>query len=364
MRALAVVATAVTAFALTGAGAMPASAASPSKKAAQQGARWLSDQIIANGGFIKSFGVADPTNTAYAVIGLHAAKVGPTASSQAITYLQGQLGAALQSGGSDDAGALGYYILAAASAGADPHHFGGSGASNDLVARLIATQRTSGSDTGLFGAQDPSFDGAFREGVALAALKAAKVKGSDPAVKRAETWLESQQCTNGAWEAYRANTATACDPADPDTFSGPDTNSTAMAVQGLAAYGQRPNSAQTLNVLAATQSADGGWPYIAAGGQDSDPDSTALVIQAILADKSKPTAARWVHGSATPLNALTSYQLGCSAPAADRGAFFFPGSSDPSVLATVQAVPAEAGKKLPVAKSTTLKNVSATSCPS
>ena len=47
-----------------------------------------------------------------------------------------------------------------------PTSFGGT----NLVARLLATQRTTGTDAGLFGAQDPTFDGAYRQGLALAAL--------------------------------------------------------------------------------------------------------------------------------------------------------------------------------------------------
>jgi hypothetical protein len=58
-----------------------------------------------------------------------------------------------------------------------------------------------------------------------------------------------------------------------------------------------------------------------------------------------------VSGS-TPYTALASYQLGCSAPAPNRGAFFYPGSTAPSVIATVQAVPAAAGKALPVGATT------------
>src|SRR6185437_13433088 len=158
-----------------------------------------------------------------------------------------------------------------------------SGTQHDLVARLLGTARTSGPDAGLFGTADPSFDGAFRQGVALAALHAAGVSQSNGAVAAGIGWLTGQQCANGLWQSYRSDTSVPCPAADPATFTGPDTNSTGMAVQGLAAYSRSPNRSGTLASLHAVQSADGGFPLIAAPGQSSDPDSTALTLQALLA---------------------------------------------------------------------------------
>jgi hypothetical protein len=315
----------------------------------------MSDQIIANGGYLSSFGAPDPTNTAYAVIGLHAAHVGQQASDAALSYLHGQLGPALQSGGADAPAALAYYILAAASAGQDPSHFGGTAAANDLVSRLLATQRTSGADAGLFGVQDPTFDGAFRQGLALLALRAVKDKITDLHVVEGIAWLAQQQCANGLWESYRSNTAVACDNADPNTFSGPDTNSSSMAIQGLASWGYRPLQDQVVASLHASQSSDGGWPYVAAGGQGSDPNSTALVIQALVAEKQHPAQTTWSVAGGTPLGALVNYQLNCTDAAADRGAFFYPGDRSANTFATVQAVPALLQQALPIAKVTTLK---------
>ncbi len=135
-----------------------------------------------------------------------------------------------------------------------------------------------------------------------------------------------------------------CPTANPNTFAGPDTNNSAMAIQGLASYQVFPRRAATLSSLHAIQSADGGFPYLAAAGQSSDPNSTALVIQALLSTGVSATA--WRKGSATPQSALASYQLGCQDTASDRGAFFYPGDRSPNLLATVQAVPAAAGVPL------------------
>ena len=97
-----------------------------------------------------------------------------------------------------------------------------------------------------------------------------------------------------------------------------------MAAQGLAAYGLHPHAAATLTSLKAVQSADGGFPFLAAPGQASDPDSTALSIQGILALGGSPTTARWRVSGVGPYAALAAFQLGCTDPAADRGAYFFP----------------------------------------
>jgi hypothetical protein len=315
---------------------------------AEAGASWLARQINSNGGYVASFGNPDVANTAYAVVGLQAVGAGKAAISSAVKYLGRQV-PHLKDGAIDNPGRLADVILAGVSAGKDVRHFGGKNAQHNLVARLLATARTSGPDKGLFGAADPTYDGASRQGLALAALAAAKVPSSNKTVAAAIGWLTRQQCANGLFVSYRSRTSAACPPASPKTFTGPDTNSTSLAVQGLAAYGKRPRQRKVLSSLAAVQSADGGFPYVAAARQASDPNSTALSIQAILAERSNPAAARWHKGHPSPYAALATYQLGCSAPKADRGAFYFPGNSAPNVLATVQAVPAAAGKALPVA---------------
>jgi hypothetical protein len=338
-----------------------AGAAPPSNVTrAQRGAQWLANQIKANHGFVKSFGAADNTSTAYAVIGMRAAGVDKPASDTAIRYLRTKIGAPLQQNGSDAPGALAEYILAAVADNQDPRHFGGTPPLNNLVARLLATARTTGADSGLFGTQDPTFDGAFRQGLALAALKAAGVPANNARLTAGIAWLTKQQCANGLWQSYRANTTTACAVADPNTFTGPDTNSSGLAVQGLAAWGQRPRLAAALQSFDNVQSANGGFPFIASPNQTADPNSTALVIQAILAEGGTPSGARWVKGTNTPFTALGSYQIGCDQ--AGYGAFFFPPDTGANTFATVQAVPAMASKTLPVATSKASTILALTPC--
>ena len=66
------------------------------------------------------------------------------------------------------------------------------------------------------------------------------------------------------------------------------------------------------------QSSDGGFPFIAATNQASDPNSTALVIQALVAESSSPASTQWEKGTNTPFTALASYQLGCTSRATAR----------------------------------------------
>jgi hypothetical protein len=326
--------------------------AAPSNSA-RLGAAYLARQIDANDGHIVSFGSPDIANTAYAVLGLHAAGIGAHESDRAIAFLKTQLGNLQGSDGSDDPAMLGYITMAAVASGQNPRRFGGQQPANDLVARLLATIRVSGSDAGLFGSADPTFDGAFRQGVALAALSAAHV--GERKVASAIAWLERQQCADALWTSYRSDTSTRCPAADPSTFEGPDTNSSSMAVQGLAAYGMFPHAARVVSSLHSAKSSDGGYPFIAAPGQSSDPDSTALVIQALLAEHVRP-------GSA--VDALFNFQLACSDPAAARGAFFFPGDRTPNTFATVQSVPAMALRTLPLAPSVPSARVPTETCPS
>ena len=140
-------------------------------------------------------------------------------------------------------------------------------------------------------------------------------------------------------------------PANPTTFTGPDTNSTALAVQGLAAWGKFPR--QSVGAQLADGRASRATPASRSSrrkGQASDPDSTALVIQALLAEKSAPSSATWKKGANTPYTALGELPARLHEPRLRR--VHLPRSTAANVFATVQSVPAMAGKKLPVASST------------
>ena len=121
-------------------------------------------------------------------------------------------------------------------------------------------------------------------------------------------------------------------------------------MEGLAAEGALAPAAATsaLGFFAAGQDADAGWAYFpssAASPQTSQPTSTSLVLQALLALGASPTAAPFAEGSATPVTALLSFRL---ATGPDAGAFVEPPTTTAgNLFATYEAVPALAGLTLP-----------------
>lgn len=246
--------------------------------------------------------------------------------------------------GTDDLpGRLSQMILLAYTLDKDPRGVG-SAPGNDLVARLEATITPSGSpDAGLFGVQSPTYDGVYRQGMALTALASVGATPDPLAV----AWLLDQQCIGafeGAWMSYRSDTSVPC-ISDSTTWVGPDSNASAFAVTGLFESMSGDAAVDTAIDLGlarfdTVQNSDGGW-----GGypwSDTDPNSTAVVIQALLATGTDGDA-RFADQTGTPVAALLSFQLGASFPEADRGAFTYPGTANsPSEIATVQAVVAAA----------------------
>jgi LPXTG-motif cell wall-anchored protein len=146
------------------------------------------------------------------------------------------------------------------------------------------------------------------------------------------------------WTAFRPDTSTPCPAVDPATFTGPDTNSTALAVLGLHAQGVSSGVASALSALAGVRNAGGGWGDLARADQATDANSTGLVLDAIFS----------VDGAADPkgISALLQLQVGCDAATADQGGIAFqPGAGGalvPDQMATVQATPALAEVALPI----------------
>ncbi len=347
------------AFALAGILAAPtlgsSAHAAPTSDPTLAAAGWLSGQINAQG-FVAGQSGPDRNSTALTVLALGAAQVGGDSFDRAVTALAANIDAYVKdSMGVDRPAALGTLIQVAVVSGRDPRTFGGA----DLIARLLATKRTTGSDAGLFGAQDPAFDGTYRQSFALLGLDAAGQSDAD-----AVNWLTRQQCADGGWQAYRGDLTAPCAPTNTTTFTGEDTNSTAIAAQALDALGANPTTSP-LNFLDASQNADGGFGFLA--GTATDANSTSLVLQAIIALGEDPAAGRWRDADGdTPRAALLRLQLGCSTSAAGRGAFAYQAESDgslsPNVLATVQVVPALAGTPYPIAPAVISREVPTLLC--
>ncbi|MFF2851472.1 prenyltransferase/squalene oxidase repeat-containing protein [Streptomyces sp. NPDC058001] len=164
--------------------------------------------------------------------------------------------------------------------------------------------------SGLYGKADPTYDGVWRQSLALLAQDTVKVK---PAAKAVD-WLTGQQCADGAFAAFRADSGTACDAKTPV-----DTNSTAAAVQALAALGgQDATVRKSVDWLRSVQNKDGGWAYNPGG--PSDANSTSVVIGALVAAGTKPADVASPDGK-SPYDALLALAIPCDEK--DGGAYAY-----------------------------------------
>lgn len=114
---------------------------------------------------------------------------------------------------------------------------------------------------------------------------------------------------------------------------GSDPDTTAVAIQALVATGvpaTDPALVQALAYVKASQGNDGGWGF---DPSESNASSTAYVVQALIALGEDPQAAAWEKGGVTPLEYLLSEQ---NADGSFKG-------FDPA-YATNQALPALAGR--------------------
>ncbi len=213
-----------------------------------------------------------------------------------------------------DGAQAGKVVLALTAATIDPRAFQG----HDFVADLTGHLEPSGA----YGVADP-----FKQ--ALAMLGVAAV--GEPVPPSAVVWLEDRQADDGSWDDGFG------------TLSSAD--ATAMAIMGLVAAGREADAASVaaaVDFLAASQLADG-WAYgpgLAAGA-----NSTALVVQALsaLGEDWYTAAGPWAVGGQTPRDMLLAFQNTTGAFQSDFGQ----GPFD-DFYATVQAIPAAAGRPLPL----------------
>lgn len=184
--------------------------------------------------------------------------------------------------------------------------------------------------SGLYGKNDPTYDGVWRQSFALLAQHTVGVKPAQQAVD----WLVGQQCADGGFASFRADTAAAC-----DAKTMLDTNATAVAVQALKALGgQDAVVKKGVDWLKSVQNADGGWAYVP--GSPSEASSTSVVISALSAAGEKPAEVKSKTGKSA-YEGLLAFQLGCSAePAADRGAFAYQPTADGKLPANADATAA------------------------
>lgn len=180
--------------------------------------------------------------------------------------------------------------------------------------------------SGLFGTADPTYDGVWRQSLALLAEHTVGVK---PAVKAVD-WLTGQQCADGAFAAYRADAGAAC-----DAKTQVDTNSTAAAVQALAALGGHGDATgKAVTWLKSVQNKDGGWGYMAGG--PSDTNSTSVVVGALKAVGEKPKDVS--KGGKSPLDALVKLSAACGKDG--EGAFAYQPDKKGKLVANADATAA------------------------
>jgi hypothetical protein len=217
-------------------------------------------------------------------------------------------------------------------------------------AEAIAAAPAAPANVGLFGAQDPKFDGVYRQSLSIIGLVATGHRPDANAID----WLLAQQCADGAFTAYRANTATPCAPA------GEDENATAAAIQAEATLGKP--TANAITALRRFQLADGGfYDNTAFGPAASDVNSTGLALSAFVAAGIDPATVTSSDGK-TGDQYLRSLQIGCEATSG-AGAYDFQAEATlhANDYATVQGLLGALGKALPI--SATSAGGTAPACP-
>ncbi|POX46627.1 hypothetical protein C3489_31515 [Streptomyces sp. Ru71] len=178
--------------------------------------------------------------------------------------------------------------------------------------------------SGLYGTADPTYDGVWRQSLALLAQHTVGVKPAEKAVD----WLSGQQCASGAFAPFRAEPAKPC-----DAKTMVDTNQTAAAVQALAALGGHDAAvSKAVAWLKSVQNKDGGWGYVAGGA--SDTNSTSVVVGALAATGEKPESV--VKDGKSPYDALLKLALPC----AEGGAFAFQPDKSGKLAANADATAA------------------------
>ena len=274
---------------------------------------WLTRQQQADGSYLGFSGKSDPGTTAGIALALAASGTDPATVSNGGSSMIAYLSSSASTYGTTVAGAS-KLTLAVVAAGLDPRAFGGQNLVQEILAHLDPK-------TGLL---DPQL---YIHAYAMLALAAAGQTVPIAAV----TALEQHQATDGGW-AFTGET----------DAGKADSNTTAIAVQALVASGDGSSSTipAAMKYLAGLQDGSGLYAYQPANGSPilGDANSTALVIQALIATGETLDSAA-VSKSLATLDKMQN----------SSGALFYQQSTPAdNLLATEQALPALAGKALPI----------------
>lgn len=212
-----------------------------------------------------------------------------------------------------------------------------------MMASLIAVGSTSpaaaetpSATVGLYESADATYNGVFRQSMALLALRQA---GRTPHVD-AVSWLVNQQCDNGSFTSYRGDLSVECAQYDPVSYVGMDTNATALAAVALDDLGRTREYRAAVSWLLSVQNTDGGWamnPF--SDWNTSESNSTGLVLAALQAVESWPAKEQAIDSAKKSARAyLAGVQSPCTAEAANQGGYAFDSASPvPNALASAQA---------------------------
>ena len=145
----------------------------------------------------------------------------------------------------------------------------------------LSPAHAAGPDAGLYGTIDPTYTGVDHQALAILGLDSVGVSPDKAAVK----WLVSQQCLNGSFKSYRVSIRTACGPSDAVNFSGPNTNSTALAALALNASGKTAQAKRAVKWLtkatAVAPNGKTGIAYYPGSGALPDTNSSGLAYAAM-----------------------------------------------------------------------------------
>lgn len=270
--------------------------------AVQRAADWLMSQRTPEGAFLGFDGNPDVGTTVDGVLALAAARdAGATVDlAPSVAFLEQGALVYAQTG----AGQAAKLTLAIVATGGDPRNFA-------AVDPLSLIERSADPETGIYGLT------LFDHALVILAMTAAGATVPEAAIDE----LTSAQLDNYSWS---------WDPA----ISGDagDTNTTAIAIQALAAVGlgERRVVDRALEYLKSVQLGDGGFPYQGGAGAVSDANSTGIVVMALIAAGQDPASADWDNVAGTLL-----------AMQNESGAFRY--SNDPpddNLYATLQALQA------------------------
>ena len=291
-------------------GATPARAAADPGQAAQAALGWLLGRQQDSGGFAGF----DAGSSADAIFAIAAVGSDPNGVLKGGASPVSYLGTQAAGYATKSPAAAGKLALAVVAAGKDPRDFGGQNL-------IQIVQGSYSAQTGQYGADVTGHV------YALLALASA----GQPIPSEALGALDKLQLADGGWSF------------DGSAATGSDTNTTALAIQALAAA-KAPGDAlaRALAYLRSQQNADGGFPYSKASsfGADTDANSTAVVIQAIVAAGQDPRA--WRQSGGDPIDGLLKLQN-------PSGAFRYQAAvPDDNDLATAQAIPALLLKPFPI----------------